>query len=428
MGVMTAASLVVSSMIGTGVFTAAGLMTRDVPSAWGILSCWAVAGLAALCGALCYAELGAAYPESGGEYLFLSRLVHPSLGFLSAFVSLIVGFSAPLAAIGLAFGDYLSVFVPLPAKVSGALLIVGMSLLNISSVKLGARLQDVATFGKIAAIVIFIGLGAFYGKAEHLTGGPPLTEVIPTSGFAVGLLFVSFSYTGWSAATYVAGEVADPGRALPRALIGGTLLVTILYVALNAVFLASAPLATLTGQIKVGHVAAVHLFGESGGRLLSGVIALGLVSTVGAIAITGPRIYEAVGRDFPALAILARRRPGEGPRNAVAVQAALALLMLFTASFDQLMIYIGFTLSIFGALTVACVFVLRAKGTPRPFSTPGHPIVPLVFMGLMVWMIVSGIRQRPVAALYGLGTLVTGLVVYVIAKHGQAATISTDDG
>lgn len=428
MGVTTAASLVVSSMIGTGVFTTAGLMTRDVPSAWGILACWGVAGLAALCGALCYAELGAAYPESGGEYLFLSRLVHPALGFLSAFTSLIVGFSAPLAAIAMAFGDYLSVFVPVPPKASGAVLIVGMSLLNVWSVRLGARLQDLATVGKIAAIVIFIGVGAFFGELEHLTGGPPLTHVIPTSGFAVGLLFVSFSYTGWSAATYVAGEVADPGRALPRALIGGTLLVTILYVALNAVFLAAAPLDALTGQIKVGHVAAVHLFGEGGGRLLSGVIALGLVSTVGAIAITGPRIYEAVGRDFPALGILARRRPGEGPQNAVAVQGALALLMLFTASFEQLMIYIGFTLSIFGALTVGCVFILRAKGTPRPFSTPGHPIVPLVFMALMLWMIVSGIRERPFAALYGLGTLALGLVVYAVAKGLRGATISADDG
>ncbi len=428
MGVVTATSLVVSSMIGTGVFTAAGLLTTDIPSAQGILVCWLVAGLAALSGALAYAELGAAFAESGGEYLFLSRLVHPSLGFLSAFTSLIVGFSAPLAGIALAFGEYLSVFVALPPRASGAALIVLMSLLNVRSVKLGARLQDVVTAGKVVLIVAFIGLGVFAGQASHLGGGAPLSVVVPSSGFAVGLLFVSFSYTGWSAATYVAGEVRDPARVLPRALIGGTLLVTLLYVALNAVFLSAAPLAALAGQVKVGHVAAVHLFGEGGGKLVSVVIAAGLVSTVGAITITGPRIYEAVGRDFPALRILARRRPGEGPVVAVLVQGVLALAMLFTASFEQLMLYIGFTLSVFGALTVACVFVLRRRGWKRPFSMPGYPVVPLVFVALMLWMIVAGVRERPAAALYGLGTLALGLVVYVVANRPRSATLDADDG
>jgi APA family basic amino acid/polyamine antiporter len=418
MGVVTATSLVVSSMIGTGVFTAAGFVAGYIPSAIGGLVCWVVAGLAALSGALAYAELGAAYAESGGEYLFLSRLVHPSVGFLSAFVSLIVGFSAPLAAIAIAFGEYLSVFVPsVPPKASGALLIVLMSLLNVRSVTLGARFQNGTTFGKIALILLFVILGAVSADATHLSGGAPLAEVLPTSGFALGLLFVSFSYTGWQAAIYVAGEVTEPARVLPRALVGGTLVVTLLYVALNAVFLAAAPLDALTGEVKVGHIAAGHLFGEGGAKLLSAVIAIGLVSTVGAIAITGPRVYEAVGRDFPALAILAARRPGEGPRNAVAIQGVLALAMLFITRFRELMVYMGFTLSLFSALSVSSLFVLRRRRIERPFSMPGYPLLPILYIALMGWMVVSGIRREPEAALYALGTLVLGLLLYLVANR-----------
>ncbi len=422
MGLVTATALVISSMIGTGVFTAAGFVATHVPSATGGLVCWVVAGMASLCGALAYAELGAAFAESGGEYLFLSRLAHPALGFLSAFVSLVVGFAAPLAAIAYAFGDYLSVFAPsLPPRVSGGGLIIVMSLLNMRSVRLGARFQNVTTLAKVILIVLFVLLGASVADVEHLRSGAPLATVVPSSGFAVGLLFISFSYTGWQAATYVAGEVANPARVLPRALIGGTLVVTMLYVAINAVFLAAAPLSALQGQVRVGHVAATHLFGARGAGVMSAVIALGLISTVGALAITGPRVYEAVGRDFPALAALARRRPHEGPRNAVALQGLLALAMLVTTSFDQLMIYMGFTLSAFGALSVSCVFLLRRTNIKRPFSMPGYPVVPLLYMALMLWMIVSGIREQPTAALYGLGTLGLGLVAFVIADRSRGA-------
>jgi APA family basic amino acid/polyamine antiporter len=430
MGVVTATSLVVASMVGTGVFTTTGLLVASIPSATGILLCWGVAGLLALSGALAYAELGAAHAESGGEYLFLSRLLHPSLGFLSAFTSLIVGFSAPLAAIAWAFGEYLSVLAPgLSPRLAGAVLIVLMSLLNTLRVELGTRLQNATTIGKILLIVVFIAAGALAADSAHLAGGPSPVRLLVSPGFAVGLLWSSFSYTGWNAAAYVAGEVKQPERVLPIALIGGTLLVTLLYVGLNAVFLASAPLEALAGQIKVGHVAAEHLFGARGARWLSAIIALGLVSTVGAVAITGPRIYEAVGRDYPALSFLAHRDRGGGPRNAIAIQAAIALVMLFTSSFDGLLLYIGFTLSIFGALSVGAVFVLRARGLPRPYSMPGYPVTPLCYIALALWMIVAGLIEAPVTAFYGFATLAVGAVVYVLAgkRRGKDARLLEDE-
>jgi APA family basic amino acid/polyamine antiporter len=421
MGVVTATSLVVASMVGTGVFTTTGLLVASIPSATGILLCWAVAGLLALSGALAYAELGAAHAASGGEYLFLSRLIHPSLGFLSAFTSLIVGFAAPLAAIAWAFGEYLSVLVPaLSPRIAGAALILIMSLLNALRVEIGTRFQDASTIGKVLLIVAFIVAGAFAAESAHLGGGPATLPIVASPGFAVGLLWTSFSYTGWNAAAYVAGEVRQPARTLPIALVGGTLLVTLLYVGLNAVFLASAPLEALAGQIKVGHVAAEHLFGPRGARWLSAIIALGLVSTVGAVAITGPRIYEAVGHDYPALSFLARRDADGGPRNAIAIQAAIALVMLFTSSFDGLLLYIGFTLSIFGALTVAAVFVLRSRGLPRPYSMLGYPVTPVLYIGLALWMIIAGLIEAPVTALYGFGTLALGVAVYVLAGKRRA--------
>ncbi|MEZ4440535.1 MAG: amino acid permease [Polyangiaceae bacterium] len=416
LGFLTAFSLVVASMVGTGVFTTTGLLTKDVPSPTGILLCWTVGGLAALCGAFAYAELGAAFPHSGGEYQFLARLMHPAVGFLSAFVSLIVGFAAPLAAIALAFGQYLTAMgVPVDPRLSGGALVVGLSVLNAWRVSAGAKFQNVFTLGKLLVIAAFVLFGLPRGTWANLDVGPGLAAVVPTPGFAVGLLWVSFAYTGWNAAAYVAGEVAEPAKVLPRALVLGTLVVTALYVALNLVFLVGAPFDALAGQVAVGTVAAKHLFGAAGGQVLSGIIALGLVSTVGAVLVTGPRIYEAVGKDVPRLAFLARRSPQGGPVYGVALQAALALVMMLTASFDQLLIYIGFTLSIFGALAVACVFILRRRGIAMPYRMPAFPLPPLVFLALMLWMIVSGIVERPVAAAFGAGTLVLGLVAYALA-------------
>jgi APA family basic amino acid/polyamine antiporter len=240
-------------------------------------------------------------------------------------------------------------------------------------------------------------------------------------GFAVGLLWVAFAYTGWSASAYVAGEVADPARALPRALVGGTLLVSVLYLALNAVFLAAAPMADLVGQVKIGHVAACHLLGRVGGRAITAIVTVGLVSTVGAMIVTGPRIYEAVGRDFPRLRWLTDRGSAGGPRLATALQSALALVMMLSARFDALLSYMGFTLSVFGALAVCGVFVLRRRGQSSRFRMPGYPLTPLLFVALMAWMVLWGMLETPASALAGLGTVAVGLVVYRLCRGGRTS-------
>jgi APA family basic amino acid/polyamine antiporter len=419
MGLGTATALVVASMVGTGVFTTTGLLVPLIPSAPAIVLCWVVGGLAALCGALSYAELGAALPHNGGEYRFLHRLMHPLVAFLSAWVSLIVGFAAPLAALSLGFGSYFAVFVPgTPPWLSGSVLLLVLSVLHVWRVSVGSRVQNLLTAGKVALIVGFVAAGLARGSFALLAEQPkPWLGAVASPGFAVGLLLVSFAYTGWNAAAYVAGEVERPTHVLPRALLGGTGLVLVLYLALNVVFLAAAPLGELSGKVAVAHVAAERLLGPLGGKLLAAVVTVGLVSTVGAIIVTGPRVYEAVGHDVPRLGWLRRRSADGGPTLAIGLQTGLALAMMATAGFEALLTYVGFTIAAFSAVSVSCVFLLRRRrDIALPFRMPGYPITPLLYVGLMAWMVVDGVRERPIAAAAGAVTVLGGLVAYVAAR------------
>jgi len=420
LGVTTAGLLVVASMIGTGVFTTTGYLVRDIGSLPAVLVAWGLGGVTALFGALAYGELVAALPHNGGEYQLLGRIYHPAVGFVSGWTSLIVGFSAPVAASAIAFGEYLNAALAtdaIPPVASGLALIVGVSLVHAVGVGAGGRIQNALTIGKTVLIVAFIAAGLVAGDFARFTEdtGHPFASALVSPGFAVGLIFVSFAYSGWNAAAYVAGEVRQPERNLPRALAAGTGLVTALYFGINAAFLCAAPAAELAqANERVGHVAAVGLFGPVAGRFLAGLIAIGLVSMVGALAMTGPRVYEAMGRDYPLLKLLATRRGGGGPVYAIALQSSVAAVMALTASFDTLLEFIGFTLSLFAALTVVGVFVLRARepGLARPYRAWGHPVTSVLFVALMLWMIAHTMIQQPLVSLVGLGTIAAGLALW----------------
>jgi len=426
-GLRTAILLVVATMIGTGVFTTTGFLLRDLGSQPAVLMAWLLGGLAAACGSLAYAELVAALPHNGGEYRLLGRIYHPALGFIAGFVSLVVGFAAPIAASAIAFGEYLNLALDseqIPPLVWGLALVIGASVLHSIRLATGSRMQDLFTLLKALLILLFILGGVFAIVPERLVGdeGPPVLDALFSPAFAVGLIYISYAYTGWNAAAYVAGEVRDPGRRLPIALVVGTLTVTLLYLGVNAVFLGAAPPGELAAaNERVGHVAAIHVFGVSGGRLLSGLIALGLVSTVGALSMTGPRIYEAMGRDYRAMAWLARRVDGGGPLLAIWLQSALAILMLVTASFEALISYAGFTLSVFAAFTVAGVFVLRAREADlvRPYRTWGHPFTTLGFLALMGWMVLHAIHERPLVVAVGAATVGVGWLAYRLARRSN---------
>ena len=437
-GLGTTAALVVASMVGTGVFTTTGFLVRDIGNGPAVLWGWALGGVAALSGALCFGELTAALPENGGEYALLRRIYHPALGFVAAFVSLVVGFAAPVAASALAFGHYavrawpwlgasgLGHYLPAllpPELVLGLLLLLSSAVLHSMRVSRGTVGQNLATLLKLALILILLVAGALSVRGGFLAqpGARDLKQALLSPQMAVGLVFISYSYEGWNAAAYVAGETRQPGRTLPRALLLGTLLVTLLYVALNTLFLDAAPRELLSGKVEVAEIAATHLWGPSAGRYVAGLVALGLWSAVGALTMTGPRIYEAVGSHYPRLRWLSVRRPGGGPIAAIALQTSLAVVFAISSSFDALLEWAGLTLSILAAVTAAGVFVLRWRepGLERPYRAWGYPLTPVLFLALSSWMIVYGAVGQPLTALAAGVTLALGLLAWFAVRERE---------
>lgn len=424
LGALTATLLVVANMIGTGVFTTTGFLVRDIHAPPAILLGWLIGGLLALCGALSYGELTAALPKNGGEYQLLSRIYHPIFGFVAGFISLVVGFSSPIAAAALAFGKYLVVLLPKGAAgpttptIAAVILVLLLSLLHGAHVRAGGSVQNVFTIAKVTLIAFYIIGGLFKGNPSLIMTTVP-TDIgtgaaLLTPAFAVGLIYISFSYSGWNGAAYLAGEVRKPQTTLPVALIVGTLIVTVLYVGLNFVFLSAAPRSALSGVVEIGHVAARALFGAAAGDALSGVIALALVSSVSAMVMAGPRVYQAMGDDCPRLGFLVKRSKGGGPVYAIALQGLVALALILSATFEVLLSYIGFTLSLSAGLTVFGVLVLRRREATleRPYRTWGYPVTPLLFVALSLWMATHSLIQRPVVGLAGLGTIAVGAILY----------------
>lgn len=419
-GVTTAAGLVVASMVGGGVFITTGGLLERVPSGPGVLFAWLIGGLAALSGALSYAELGVTLASNGGEYHYLSRLYHPAIGFVSAWVSLVVGFAAPAAAIATVFGYYVREFFPmLDPKLVGAAALVSLGAMNVWRLSASTRFQNAMTYGKVLLVlglaVVALSLG---DRSRVFVAHEPFAPLVGSSRFAASLLLVSFAYTGWNASSYIAGEVAQPERVLPRALIGGTVAVTALYGLFNAGLLAAAPMEALRGEFEVARIAYIALLGPRGGKLVAAIIAVGFLSTIGAMIVTGPRVYEAVGRDYRSLSWLASRRDGGGPLAATVLQCGISLGLL---AFDptKLIEYIEFTLSVTSALAVGGVFLLRRRGIRGPFATPGYPVTPLVFIGIMLWTAISLVMQRPVSVLLGVATVASGLGVWRLVDVRQ---------
>lgn len=429
LGMTAATAMVVANMIGFGVFTSTGFMVPNL-QAEPILFNWMLGGLLALCGAAAYAELGTMMPRVGGEYVYLSKAYHPAVGFLSGWVSLIAGFSAPIAGAALVFGKYLHAVVPwLPDRAAALALIVTTTVLHMFDVALGSRVQTGFTVLKVALVVGFIAGGFTVGNGDWAnleTAMPGASDSVLAPAFWISLVYVSFSYSGWNAAAYVAGEIENPARVLPRALLLGTGIVTALYLSLNLVFLYAAPAEALAGKDEIGYVAAVHLFGEQAGRWLSTIIALALVSAVSAMVMAGPRVYTAMAEDGLFFRSMARRTRRGAPLFSVILQGALAVLLVLLSTVRELIQYIGFTLSLFAALTVLGVFVLRARmpDAPRPYRTLGWPVTPALFVALSLWMAVHLVRGQPGPTLIGGGiTIGSGLLVYFIwqrtsSRHG----------
>jgi APA family basic amino acid/polyamine antiporter len=436
-GLISATALVISNMVGSGIFTTTGFLAGDLGSATYVVGIWLAGAVVALTGAMCYSELGINLPASGGEYVYLTRAYGPTWGFMTGWISFFAGFSAPIAVSALGFSDYLGHFWPalrqehvfvhigsgaLSLKLGGAqlaasALILLFTVLNLFGVGRMAKIQNVLTAIKLLVIVAFVGLAFLSGTGSWGHFAEPAkrtSEASLPAQFAVSLLWVYLGYSGWNAATYVAEEVKRPERTLPIALTFGTIIVTGLYVLLNLVFIYSTPLEQMKGVIAIGSLAAKNLFGPEVAGTFSALMALSLVATVSAMVTIGPRVYYAMAKNGAFLKLAAQVHPRwRTPVFAILCQGFIAVLMTMTP-FRELIVYIGFTLTLFAVLAVSSLFVFRRRPGWQKLGVVSFawPLVPVIFIVVGLWTLFLGIRVQPQTSLAALATVAVGALVY----------------
>ncbi|HEY1476598.1 MAG TPA: amino acid permease [Chthoniobacterales bacterium] len=423
---ITATNLVVANMIGTGIFTSLGFQVAAMTSDLALMALWAVGGFAALCGALCYAELATALPRSGGEYHYLSRIYHPSIGFLSGWISAVVGFPAPIALAGIAFGEYFKVFTPGYSPVVISLLIVWIiTAVHLFGIRTEELFQNGATFLKLGLIFVLIIAGLLIGNQQRLdlSFGPESFGTLLSGPFAVSLVYVMYAYSGWNAATYITDEVRDSATNVPRALLAGTVSVTILYLVLNYVFLLTTPKAVLAGKVEVGLLAGQTIFGPTGGKIVSGLIGVGLIATISAMVWLGPRITKRMGEDLPKLKIFARSSAHGTPYAAIMLQVIVVTILVGTGTFQTVLIYTQFSLLLSSFLTVLGLIVLRFRepNLERPYKVWGYPVTPILFLAITLWMMIFVVLERPKESLLGLITVLAGLIIFFFSREPRRA-------
>jgi APA family basic amino acid/polyamine antiporter len=424
-GTVTATSIIVANIIGAGIFTTTGIIAAQLPGAGWVMLCWVVGGALALAGALCYAELATRMPENGAEYVYLRRLYHPLLGFLSGWTSFFVGFSAPIAASALGFAEYTfagldtglsPTILAVTKKATAVAIIAVFTALHYTGIRHGARVQNLLTALKLVIVVGLAGIGlALRG------GSAPALDFTADGSFewvAVGtaMMLVMFSYSGWNASTYIAGELRDPRRALPRSLVGGTITVILLYLAVNLFIFRALTFDEARGTIAIVERAAVSTFGDWMGRGLSMLVALALLSSLSAYVIIGPRVYFAMARDRLFLPFAARIHPRFGvPGRSILVQGAMAVLMVVIGSFEQLVVYLGFALGIFPWLAVAGLFIARRRriGEQSAVRVQGFPVVPLFFLAGTAFLMLIAYVNRPLESTAAVLTVLAGIPCYL---------------
>lgn len=425
-GYFTATSLVISNMIGTGVFTSLGFQAAAVHSGFALLLLWAIGGMASLAGALCYGEIGTVLPRSGGEYNYLSKIYHPAIGFLSGWVSATVGFAAPVAASAIALGNYLSRVFPTfsPAYVAACVVML-LTAVHLSNIKTGRAVQNFLTALNVIVILGIVLFGIFSprtGDAHFFPSHDALQNIL-SPAFGISLFFVSYAYSGWNAAAYIAGEIDSPQKNLPRSLFSGTAVVLILYLLLNFVFLYSVPLGEMKDAqgnpvVDIGTLSAIKIFGDTGGKIIAVVISLLLLSSVSSLILAGPRITQVMGEDYGLLKFFSKKNQNGIPFIAILVQGSITVFFIFTSTFDAVITYIGFTLNLFTFLTVLGLFILRRKKSdlPKPYKTWGYPFTPIFFLTFGLWLLIYGLLYKQKESLAGLGTVAAGLLIYFADK------------
>ncbi|MCP4155684.1 MAG: amino acid permease [bacterium] len=428
-GSFTTTALVVANMVGAGIFTTSGVIAGQLPHVWWVILCWLLGGVVAISGALCYAELATRMPREGGEYYYLKELYHPSLGFLTGWTSFLVGFSAPIALSALGFTEYLytgiSRYLPdlvgshpiLFKKAFAVFLIILFTGLHYLGGRIGPRIQNILTSLKILLLLGLAGAGLLLGKGSWENFSVAANKPFDLMAFGSAMMMVMFSYSGWNASAYIAGEVKNPRRTLPVSLVSGTLIVILLYIAINIFYFYAAPFSQLEGSITVAEVAVGNVFGKNITELLGAMIGIVLLSSLSAFIMIGPRVYYAMATDGLFFKFAARIHPRFGvPDHAIIVQGMLAVLMVVAGTFEQLLMYVGFALGIFPWLAVVGLFKARRLniGKDSAVKVWGYPWVPLFFLASSLSLMVFAYINRPEESSAAVLTILLGVPFYYL--------------
>lgn len=434
LGLFPATNIVVANMIGAGIFTTSGLLIAGLNNPVLLIILWVAGGIIALCGALSYGELGAAMPGAGGEYLFLSKLYSPIFGFLSGWVSFIVGFSAPIAASALGFSEYFTRAVPgleiwlqnngimgpvLTGKILAISVILIFTFIHYRGIKYGARIQNALTLLKILLIIILLTAGFSSGNGDFSNfteGGSLPTGLAGWKTAGLSLMWIMFAYSGWNASTYLGAEIKNPSRNLPGSLIYGTIIVMVLYLGLNILYVYGINPEAMKGVISVGGLAMGNLFGKSAEVLFSILIAFALFSSLSAFIIIGPRVYYSMAKDGLFFKSAARiHKKFQVPSNSILLQCLIAVILVLSGTFEQVLTYMGFALGIFPVLAVMGIWKLRKKN-PEALKIKGFPFPQIIYVAAGMLILVLSFLERPLESSIALLTVFIGIPVYFIFK------------
>ena len=432
--------ITVGSVIGTGAFLTTADVARALPHAGLVLLAWVCGGLIAIAGALTYAELGTMMPRAGGPYHFLKEAYGPFLGFLKGWVDFLVIMSGGLAAIAVGFGEYLGSFLPFFATsnvllsanifgfawkltggaIAGVLAILFFTVTSMVGVRESALIQNIITVLKIGAMLGLALLGFFVAPVvvpDFVASAVPSSLI---SAFGVAMIGVLWTFDGWYGATYLGGEMKDPSRDLPRSMIGGVAIVTVLYVLLNVVYLRAIPVADMPNHPRIAEAAAVALFGAGAAKLVSAAVMVSAFGCIGATILYSTRTYLPMARDgvfFKSLAVVHPK--WRTPVACILAQGVWTVILTVSGTYEALYTYVIVVLFLFHAATGLAVFVLRVKKPdwPRPYRVTGYPLVPAIFILSSLAFVFNALIERPTEALFGFGILLLGVPAYLYWKR-----------
>ncbi len=427
----TTTSFVIANMIGVGVFVSLGYQLAGVPSVAGVLLLWIVGGIASLCGALSYVALASLMPRSGGEYHYVRTIYGDVWGFIAGFVTVVVGFGAPLAASAIAFATYSNGLGVLNLKLTAILAVVLISLIHSYDTRKGGDFHFGSTIIKMVLIVVFIVAAFLFGEGQELRIMPSSAdwEMIFTPAFVISFIYVTYAYTGWNASVYILDEVEDAERTIPISLLLGTGIVMFFYVLINYTFMYVTPMQTLLDipfeqKEMVAQVAAESAFGKQGGMIVAGLIAIGLIAALSSMLVTGSRVVKVMAEDYPKLGFLQATNERGAPQIALFLLAGLACFFILTATFDAVINYAGFILCCFGILTILGLFVVKYKNPAQkmPFGSWFFPFIPIIYLLINFLIVGYMISEKPMVALVGVLTVVVGFGMYLFIGKPQKSS------